>query len=135
MSRKEVINLIMELSQYYNFTMAKSHLDYLIKKEKIKGLNHNGCTIKAQAMTTKCSQTHKEQQLQWHTALEEAFAEQQHLNQPAEEFKQLQDDFFGNIDKTCLMANQHGEVCVIALAEKKKMEKIVDDSHCSITSL
>jgi hypothetical protein len=85
-SRKEVINLIMEMLLCYNFTMAESHLNYLIKKEKIKCLKHNGHMVKAQAMMTKHSQTHKEQQLWWNTTLEEALAKQQYLNQLAEEF-------------------------------------------------
>lgn len=135
MSRNEAITLIMELSQTSCRRTAENHFDYLIRQGKMKGLKNNGRTVAAQATTTKRSQIQVEQQLRWHTCVDDALFELRRLNQPEAEFEDVQDHFFGNLDETCLMANSDGSIRVIASSNKKKTEKNTDDSRASITSL
>jgi len=135
MSRNEAISLIMELAQMNNRKKAENHLEHLVRTKQLKGLKNNGRVVKAQATTTKRSQIQVEQQLRWHTTVDDTLAEMRRLNQPAAAFAQLEDHFFGNFDENCLMANADGSVRVMASNTKKKTEKNTDDSRASITSL
>jgi len=112
-----------------------AHCDHLAQKERLKGVKNFGRTVKAQATSTKRGQITAEQQLRWHTAVQEALDCQQQVNKPEAEHLTLQDCFCGNLDKTCLVANADGGVQVIACASKKKTEKNTDDSRASIASL
>lgn len=135
MSRQEVGQLILEMSQTSSMKKAMDHYDYLVRNRRLIGVKNGGHTVKAQATTTVRSQIQVEQQLRWHTTIDEALQEQRRLNQPALAFEQYQDDFFGNLDETCLMSNADGDVRVIAAESKKKTEKNTDDSRVSITSI
>jgi hypothetical protein len=50
-------------------------------------------------MTTKRLQITVEQQLCWHTTIDDVMAEQVWLNLPAEEFSKVKEHFFGNLDE------------------------------------
>ena len=43
--------------------------------------------------------------------------------------------FIIGLDEMCIMSNAHGELVVIAAADKKKHEKFLNDSHISITTI
>jgi len=135
MSRNEAITLVMELAQINDRTAAENHFDYLVRKKQLIGVKNFGRTVKAQATTTKRTQITIDQQLRWHTCIEEALEFQKRVNLPAEEYEKVKDHFLGNLDETCLMANADGSVRVIASQTKKKTEKNTDDSRTSITSL
>jgi hypothetical protein len=135
MSRHEVIHLIMELAQTNDFTKCENHWHYLVRNHKVPGLKRGGKVTAAQSTTTKRSQIRVEQQLRWHTTVENALAEQRRLNLPTEEFDKVCDSFFGNLDESCFMTNSDGKVKVVASNEKRKTEKITDDSRQSITSV
>ena len=134
MSRSEVISLIMQLKQTSERKKCEDHYDYLIRSKQLQTLKRHGRVVGAQATTTKRSQVMPEQQLRWHTALEEGFADQRRLNLPADEFDDLKDHFTGNFDETCFMSNAHGDIKVVATNKKIKTEKISDDCRASITS-
>jgi hypothetical protein len=125
----------MEIAQSSDFKKCENHFDYLIRAKKLKGLKRDGRATTAQPTTTKRGQITPEQQLRWHTTVENALAEQRRLNLPAEEFDKVCDHFFGNLDESCFMANADGKVKVIASSDKKKTEKITDDCRSSITSV
>ena len=135
MSRNEAISLIMELSQINNRKKAENHLEHLIRTKQSKGLKNNGRVVCAQATTAKRSQIQVEQQLRWHTTVNDALAEMRRLNQQAAALAQLEDHFFGDFDETCLMVNSDGAVRVMASSSEKKKEKNTDESRASITSL
>ena len=135
MSRKEAITLVQQLSQCHEPKTAENHYDYLVRTKRLVGVKNDGKTVKAQTTTDKRSQINVEQQLRWHTTVEEALQEQQRLNQPFASFEMLQDHFFANLDETCLMANGDGSIRVLGSAAKKKTEKISDDSRASVTSI
>jgi hypothetical protein len=75
-----------------------------------------------------------EQQLRCHTAVDFALAEQQRLNLPAEDFNDIKEHFFLNMDESSLLASD-GTVRVVGSAIKSKTEKIMDDCRTSITVL
>ena len=135
MSRNEAIQLVMELSQTTDRKAAECHYDYLVRQKRLVGVKNFGRSVKAQATTSKRGQITVEQQLRWHTTVQEALDFQRRVNKPTEEYLSKEDFFFGNLDETCLMANADGTVRVIASASKKKTEKNTDDSRASITSL
>ena len=41
--------------------------------------------------------------------------------------------FLIGLDEMCLMSDSHGNLQVVASADKKKQEKLLQDSRCSIT--
>ena len=41
--------------------------------------------------------------------------------------------FLIGLDEMCLMSDSHGDLRVVASADKKKQEKLLQDSRCSIT--
>jgi len=135
MSRNEAISLVMELAQTTQRKSAEGHYDYLVRQKRLLGVKNFGRSVKAQATTSKRGQITVEQQLRWHTTVEEALDFQRKMNQPSDEYLMVEDHFLGNLDETCLMANADGSVRVIASLSKKKTEKNTDDSRASITSL
>ena len=148
MTQAEVITMVIELSQcasrqqatnHYDYLVryrkqATNHYDYLVRNRKLSGLKRGGKVVAAQKTTTKRSQITIEQQLRWHTAVDFALAEQQRLNLPAEEFDEVKEHFFCNMDESCLLASD-GTVRVIGAASKSKTEKIMEDCCASITVL
>ena len=55
MSRKEVIQVISELGQAKLFVQAVNHLDYLIRKKRLKHLKRPGKVVASQATLTELS--------------------------------------------------------------------------------
>jgi len=72
MSRNEAVALVMELAQINNRTAAENHFDHLVRKKHLIGVKNFGRIVKAQATATKRTQIAIEQQLRWHTCIEEA---------------------------------------------------------------
>jgi len=128
MSRNEAIALVMELAR------AKTHFDHLVHKKQLIDVKNFGRAVKAQATATNGTQIVIDQQLRWHTCIEEALEFQKRVILPAEECEKVQDCFLGNLDETCLMANADGSACVTASQAKKKTQKNTDDSRTSIAS-
>jgi hypothetical protein len=48
-------------------------------------------------------------------------------------FCEVMPEFLLGLDKMCLMSDAHGDLQVVASADKKKQEKLLQDSRCSIT--
>ena len=63
-----------------------------------------------------------------------ALAEQVRLSLPEEEFDEVKEHFFCNMDESSLLASD-GTVRVIRAASKSKSEKIMEDCRASITVL
>jgi len=123
----------MELAQTTQQKSAEGHCDHLVQQKRLKGVKNFGRSVKAQANMSKRGQIAVEQQLRWHTTVEEALDFQRKMNQPSE-CLMLEDHFLGNLNETCLMANADGSVRVIASLAKKKTKKNADDSRASIAS-
>jgi len=89
MSRNEAISLVMEMAQTTDRGAAENHFDYLVRMERLIGVKNHGRTAKAQATTTKRSQITVDQQLRWHTVVEEALEFQKRVNLPKDEYEEF----------------------------------------------
>jgi len=94
MSRNEAISLVMELAQTTQRRSAEGQYDYLVRQKRPKGVKNFGRSVKAQATTSKRGQIIVEQQLRWHTTVEEALDFQRKMNQPSDEYLMLEDHFW-----------------------------------------
>ena len=102
MNRPEVIEIIMQLSQCSIRKKAVDHYDYLVRMKKLKNLRNDGRVVSAQSTTTKRTQITAEQQLRRMETIKYAAKELRRLNKPTELFEELEDNFWGNLDETCL---------------------------------
>ena len=59
-SRKEAVQLIVDLGRASNTESAENHLDYLIRKGKLEHLKRGGKVVTAQATSTERSQVNRE---------------------------------------------------------------------------
>ena len=124
--------MVMELLQCCGSRkQAENHFDYLIRNGRLK---RGGRVVVAQKTTTKRSQITIEQQLRWHTAVDFALSEQRRLNLPAEDFNDVKEHFFLNMDESSLLASD-GTIKVVGSVTKSKTEKIMEDCRASITVL
>ena len=133
-TRAEVVEAVMQLSQCGNRKKCIDHYDYLVKMKRLESLKNGGKVVTAQPTTNKRAGITVEQQLRWMETIEYAAAELRRLNKPSNVFKELEEHFWGNLDETCLMSNE-GTVKVVAAAEKRKIEKVMDDNRISITAV
>lgn len=74
MTRKELIQLILQLSGSSDMKQCANHLDYLIRAKKLPELKNSGRVKSAQATTTKRACIRVEQQLRWHNLIEVVWA-------------------------------------------------------------
>jgi hypothetical protein len=132
MIRKEMINVLMQLTDAKSFKQAESHYDYLIRHKELPELKKFGKVVSAQATTTKRSCIRIEQQLRWHTLIEHTWAEHARLNQPSADFDLVKAHFMLNLDETGVQLN-NGIVQIIGSASRKKHEKNNADCRDSIT--
>lgn len=131
MGRKEIVTVIMKLSECSNYKTAENHLDYLIRSNRFKLLKRGGRVVTAQRTTTKRLQITVPQQLRWHCTVDFVWKEQARLNQPPELFQKLKRFFTGNADETCIIGNE-GLIKVLGDSERTKHQKNVDDNRDSI---
>jgi hypothetical protein len=95
-------------------------------------LNSHGRVQRAQATTTKCSCIQMEQQLHWHNETESVWGDHHRLNQPVDEYKNLQPFFQINFDETGVLVST-GVLWIVGSAEVKKHKNNSQDNHNSIT--
>ena len=88
-TRKEAIQLIIDLGQCVSSKSAENHLDYMIRLKRLPGLKRNGRTILAQSTTTERSQINREQQLRWHFLIESEWEYMRKTNIPTPIFVSL----------------------------------------------
>ena len=117
-SRKEAIQLIVDLGQCTSSRSAENHLDYLIRKKKLTGLKRGGRVVTAQSTTTERSQINCEQQLRWHFLIESEWNFMRNANKPSTLFDNLHEHFQLNLDETCFMCND-GILKIIGSKDKK----------------
>ena len=93
---------------------------------------------KVQATTSKRTNINLAQQFRWHTLVEDQYAWLRETNTglcpvTKKTFGELMRYFIIGLDKMCIMSDAHGNLHVIASADKKKHEKLLQDCRCSIT--
>ena len=86
MSRKEVIQLISELSWTKSFIQADNHLDYLIRVKWLIHLKRLGRAVETQATTTELSHIFVSQQYRWHMIIDAEWDYLRRTNSPRDIF-------------------------------------------------
>ena len=90
-----------------------------------------------QATTSDRTNINVAQQYRWHLAMDEVYkylrTNNNGLCQKSEKtFGEVMPEFLIGLDEMCLMSDAHGDLRVVASANKKKQEKLLQDSCCSI---
>jgi len=71
---------VQQFAQLADVKKAENHYDYLIKNKYLHGLKCNGRVLTVQKTSFKHSQIMVEQQLQWHSTVDNVHAKRQHLS-------------------------------------------------------
>jgi hypothetical protein len=95
-------------------------------------------TQKVQATTSNRTNINVAQQYRWHLAVDEVYKYLRTNNiglcqKSGKTFGEVMPEFLIGLDEMCLMSDAHGDLRVVASADKKKQEKLLQDSRCSIT--
>ena len=80
------------------------------------------------------------QQYRWHCAVDEVYDLMRTKNTRlckllGKSFGELMPYFIIGLDEMCPMSDCHGDLHVFAASDKKKQEKLLQDSRCSITAI
>ena len=93
---------------------------------------------KVQATTSDRTSINVSQQYCWHRAVDEVCDLMRTKNTGlckllGKSFGELMPHFIIGLDEMCLMSDCHSDLPVFAASDKKKQEKLLQDSRCSIT--
>ena len=133
-TRKEGIQLILDLGQCTSSRSAENHLDYLIRNKRLPNLKRGGRVVTAQSTTTERSQINRQQQLRWHFLIEAEWNFMLKTNLPTQLFANLHEHFQLNLDESCFICN-YGHLKILGDGEKKHHDKNIADSRVSITTV
>ena len=133
-TRKEGIQLILDLGQCTSSRSAENHLDYLIRNKRLPNLKRGGRVVTAQSTTTERSQINRQQQLRWHFLIEAEWNFMLKTNLPTQLFANLHEHFQLNLDESCFICND-GHLKILGDGEKKHHDKNIADSRVSITTV
>ena len=133
MNRCECITAIADLTGA-SYKESKQCYSYLIEKGYLPRLRGGGRVQKAHATTTKRLQITTISMRRWHNCLSAAYEEQLRLNRYDSEFMLKRDHFIGNVDKSCMMANE-ANMYVVGCKKASKSDKNTSDSQFSITTI
>jgi hypothetical protein len=134
MSNSDALDALTDLKPDLTRAQARNCFANTIRpahKEVMTGI------VRAQKTTTKRTAITVTQQWRWHSLIDSAFNELRRRNTgvcrvTGKTFGELMAHFILGGDETCLLAND-GVVTVLGDKEKKKHEKVLDDSRVSIT--
>ena len=138
LSRKEATDVIQQLKPNINrFAAARQLSRVVIPKNAAAGLIK--CkTQKVQGTTSDRTNINTAQQYRWHKNVDMLYDELQEKNtglcqSSGKRFCWVMEHFIIGLDEMCLMSDQHGGLQVIGASDKKKHEKLLQDSRVSIT--
>ena len=135
-NRKEAIDLIQDLAPELSRKQASRALTvHILEKEN----NVKKNIIKSQASTTSRSSITVDQQFRWHNTYENCLNILRNKNvgkckKSGKSFGEVIQHFIIGGDESNFMASHNGDAYVIGSVGKKKHEKNVADSRCSITA-
>ena len=133
-TRKEVLDIISEITGNGDKRACSNHYDYLIRNGRLQGLKANGRVVTAQAIDTDRSQITVAGQNRFFLMTESEFENQRRVNLPERKFDMLHPYFVWNLDETCLLASA-GMLRVVGAKDRAKQNKNTCDSRVSITML
>lgn len=138
LSTKEALDLVQEMIPDITRKAARNAM-----YRNILPLNHalgvlKRTTQKVQATTTDRTNINIPQQYRWHKVVDEVYNYLRTNNtgmcqKSGKTFGEVMPHFLIGLDEMCLMSDSHGDLRVVASADKKKQEKLLQDSRCSIT--
>jgi len=138
LSRKESTDLIIEINPNLNRAAASRQLSRrIIPICSGKGIIKNKLQ-KVQATTSDRTNINTAQQYRWHRIVTEEYSFLRENNmglckKSGLSFGEVIGHFIIGLDEMCLMSDQHGGLHIIGAADKKKHEKLLQDSRVSIT--
>ena len=133
-SRKEAVQIIVDLGQAKSYKSAENHLDYLIRPEKLVHLKRKGRIVSAQATTSERCQINVEQQMRWHFLIKSEWRYLRSINLPEVDFAKLHKHFQLNLDEACFLCSD-GILKIIGDAYRRHHDKNVADNRVSITTI
>jgi hypothetical protein len=139
LSSKEAKDMIQDLLvPEVSWQQARRQLKkYVLPQNAAIGVLKKG-EQQVQATTSNRTNINVAQQYHWHRAVDEVFQYLRVNNTglcqlSGKTFGEVMPNFIIGLDEMCLMSDAHGNLRVFASADKKKQEKLLQDSCCSIT--
>ena len=138
LSRKEATDMIQEMKPDISRETARRQLSRRVIPVNAAAGMIKGKTQKVQSTTSDRTNINVGQQYRWHTAVTDLYngLETKNTglcNKTNKTFPWVMHHFIIGLDEMCLMSDAHGTLHIIGAADKKKHEKILQDSRVSIT--
>lgn len=135
---KEALDLVKEMIPDCSRRAARNAMyrNILPLNNALGVLKHT--TQKVQATTTDRTNINIPQQYCWHKLVDEVYNYLRTINtglcqKSGKTFGEVMPHFLIGLDEMCLMSDSHGDLRVVDSADKKRQEKLLQDSRCSIT--
>ena len=138
LTRAEATDLIQQLKPEITRDAARLQLSRVVMPTNAaKGLI-KGELQTVQATTSDRTNINVAQQHRWHAIVDKLHRDLEdkntgRCNMSGKSFPLLMGHFIIGLDEMCLMSDQHGGLKIIGSADKKKHEKLLQDSRVSIT--
>ena len=137
-SRKEAADLIQDLNPDINRLAARRQLSNIVLPKNHEAGVLKEAAVKAQPTTSDRTNINVAQQYRWHRLVDQEYDYLRATNtglcgRSGKTFGEVIEHFIWGLDEMCLMSDHHGNLHVIACAEKKKHEKLLQDTRVSIT--
>jgi hypothetical protein len=138
LSSKEAVDMIQELQSDITRVVAQKQIQRHVLPMNSKLSVLKKCKQKVQATNSNRAHINVAQQYHWHCAVDEVYnflrTKNTGLCKPSgKSFGKVMPNFIIGLNEMCLMSNCYGNLQVFAVANKKKQENLLQDSHCSIT--
>jgi hypothetical protein len=138
LSRKEAKDLMMDLNTNLSQDQASRLLPRRVLPESAKAGVLKAMTQKVQATTSDCTNISLGQQFCWHRIVDEEYNLLRTSNtglcrRSGKSFGEVMGHFIVGLNEMCLLSDVHGDLHVFRSADKKKHEKLLQDSLVSIT--
>ena len=128
----------MDINNNLNRKQASDQLNKRVLPESAAAGVLKAMTQKVQATTSDRTNISSAQQFCWHRLVDEEYDLLRTSNtglckQSGKTFGEVMGHFIVGLDEMCVMSDAHGDLRVFGSADKKKHEKLLQDSRVSIT--
>ena len=138
LTKSEATDLIQQVNPDITREAARLQLSRnVIPKNAAEGLIKSKVQT-VQATTSDRTNINVAQQYRWHRNVDKSYNDLEEkntgrCNKTGKSFQFVMGHFIIGLDEMCLMSDQHGGLKIIGSADKKKHEKLLQDSRVSIT--
>ena len=138
MSRKEATDMIQDLNPDISRKAAARQLSRVVLPRNAAVGILKKSTQKVQATTSDRTNINIAQQFRWHRLIDKEYEHLREVNtgrcrKTNKLFGEVMHHFIIGLDEMCIMSDAHGDLRVVACAQKKKHEKLLQDCRVSIT--